>query len=72
MARTLEAALETKLAAVRAAENELAAQRSRRPISLTAEETAWLTRAGADVRAVFEGTHDHHAGTQATDPGRDP
>ena len=54
VARTLEAALETKLAAVRAAENELAAQRSRRPISLTAEETAWLTRAGADVRAVFE------------------
>jgi DNA invertase Pin-like site-specific DNA recombinase len=54
VARTLEAALETKLAAVRAAENDLAAQRARRPITLTPEETAWLTAAGADVRAVFE------------------
>jgi len=54
VARTLEAALEAKLAAVRAAENDLATQRARRPITLTAQETAWLTRVGADVRAVFE------------------
>jgi excisionase family DNA binding protein len=54
VARTLEAALEAKLAAVRAAENDLATQRARRPVSLTPEETAWITRAGADVRAVFD------------------
>jgi DNA invertase Pin-like site-specific DNA recombinase/predicted DNA-binding transcriptional regulator AlpA len=54
VARTLEATLEAKLTAVRAAENDLAAQRARRPLTLTAEETAWLTTAGADVRAVFE------------------
>jgi DNA invertase Pin-like site-specific DNA recombinase len=54
VARTLEATLETKLAAVRAAENDLAAQRARRPLTLTAEETTWLTTAGADVRGVFE------------------
>ncbi len=54
VARTLEAALEDKLAAVRSAENDLAARQSRRPIRLTAAETAWLTTAGADVRAVFD------------------
>ena len=54
VARTLEATLEAKLAAVRAAENDLATQRARRPVTLTAQETTWLTRAGADVRAVFE------------------
>jgi DNA invertase Pin-like site-specific DNA recombinase len=54
VARTLEAALEAKLAAVRAAENDLAGQRTRRPVTLTAAETAWITTAGADVRAIFD------------------
>ena len=54
VARTLEANLETKLAAVRAAENDLAARRARRPIALTEEELAWITTAGADIRAIFE------------------
>jgi DNA invertase Pin-like site-specific DNA recombinase len=54
VARTLESALETKLAAVRAAENNLAAARARRPVALTEQELAWITTAGADVRAVFE------------------
>jgi hypothetical protein len=54
VARTLEATLEAKLTAVRAAENDLIAQRARHPRTLTADETAWLTTAGADVRAVFE------------------
>ena len=54
MARTLESTLEAKLAAVRAAENNLAAQRARRPVALTEQELAWITTAGADVRAVFE------------------
>ena len=54
VARTLEAALEAKLAAVRAAENDLATQTARRPVALTAAETAWITTAGADVRAVFD------------------
>ena len=54
VARTLESALETKLAAVRAAENNLAAQRARRPVALTEQELAWITTAGADMRAVFD------------------
>ena len=54
MARTLEAALEGKLTAVRTAENQLAAQRARRPVTLTEEETAWITTAGADLRAIFD------------------
>ena len=54
VARTLERALEDKLAAVRRAENDLATQRARRPVTLTDEETAFLNRAGADVRAVFD------------------
>jgi biotin operon repressor len=53
VARTLETTLETKLAAVRVAENDLATQRARRPLTLTADEIAWITRAGADIRAVF-------------------
>ncbi|OYV24285.1 MAG: hypothetical protein B7W97_00155 [Mycobacterium sp. 20-66-4] len=53
VARTLETTLETKLAAVRAAENNLAAARARRPVALTNQELAWITTAGADVRAVF-------------------
>jgi predicted DNA-binding transcriptional regulator AlpA len=54
VARTLEAALEAKLTAVRAAENDLATQTAHRPVALTAAETAWITTAGADVRAVFD------------------
>ena len=54
VARTLEHALEEALAAERRAEADLAAQRLRRPTKLSDEETAWLTRAGADVRAIFD------------------
>jgi DNA invertase Pin-like site-specific DNA recombinase len=54
VARTLEKTLEDKLAVVRAAESDLSAQRARRPVALTAEELAWITSAGADVRAVFD------------------
>jgi DNA invertase Pin-like site-specific DNA recombinase len=54
VARTFEAVLEDKLAAVRTAENQLAAQRARRPVTLTDQETAWITTAGADLRAIFE------------------
>lgn len=54
VARTLEAAWDDKLTAVRRAETDLAAQRARRPMRLTDTETAWLARAGADVRAIFD------------------
>ena len=54
VARTLEHALEEALVAQRRAEADLAAQRLRRPTKLSDEETAWLTRAGADVRAIFD------------------
>ena len=53
VARTLERSLEEALTAQRQAESNLAAQRLRQPTRLTEEETAWLGRAGADVRAVF-------------------
>jgi excisionase family DNA binding protein len=53
VARTLERALEDKLAAARRAENDLATQRGRRPVTLTDEEAAWIRRAGADVAKVF-------------------
>ena len=53
VARTLEAVLEDKLTAVRTAENQLAAQQARWPVTLTQEETAWITTAGADLRAIF-------------------
>jgi DNA invertase Pin-like site-specific DNA recombinase len=53
VARTLERSLEKALVAQRQAEGELATQRLRQPTRLTEEETAWLSRAGADVRAVF-------------------
>jgi excisionase family DNA binding protein len=53
VARTLERALEAKLAAQRQAEHDLLAARARRPVRLTEEELAWLSRAGADIRAVF-------------------
>jgi DNA invertase Pin-like site-specific DNA recombinase len=54
VARTLEKNLEAKLAAVRAAENDLAAQRARRPVALTDQELAWIATAGADIRAIFD------------------
>jgi DNA invertase Pin-like site-specific DNA recombinase/predicted DNA-binding transcriptional regulator AlpA/biotin operon repressor len=53
VARTLERALEDKLAAQRRAEHDLTAQRARRPVTLTADEVAWIQRAGADVAKVF-------------------
>jgi hypothetical protein len=53
VARTLEARLEERLAAAARAEADLAAARARRPVQLTGEELACLTRAGADLRAVF-------------------
>jgi predicted DNA-binding transcriptional regulator AlpA len=53
VARTLERALQDKLAALRRTENDLAAQRARRPATLTDEEAAWIRRAGADVAKVF-------------------
>ena len=61
VARTLEAALEDKLTAVRTAENQLAAQRARRPVTLTDEETAWIITAGADLRAIFQAPATTHA-----------
>ena len=54
VARSLERDWEARLVALRQAEADLAAQRSRRPAVLTKEEVAWLSRAGADLRAVFD------------------
>jgi DNA invertase Pin-like site-specific DNA recombinase/predicted DNA-binding transcriptional regulator AlpA len=54
VARTLEARLEERLADAERAEAALAAARARHPVRLTSEELAWLTRAGADVQAVFD------------------
>jgi len=54
VARTLERRFEECLVALRQAESELAKQRSRQPLRLSEEEIAWLCRAGADLRAVFE------------------
>ncbi len=53
VARTLEAALEARLTAARIAGNQLAAQQARRPVTLTEQEAAWITTAGADLQAVF-------------------
>lgn len=52
--RTLERAWEQALVGQRQAEADLVAQRARRPAQLNDDETAWLSRAGADVRAVFD------------------
>ncbi len=54
VARSLERDWEARLVTLRQAEADLAAQRSRRPAVLTEEEVAWLSRAGADLRAVFD------------------
>lgn len=53
VARTVEAAWEQRLADQRQAEADLARQRARKPAMLSEEETAWLRRAGADLRATF-------------------
>ena len=53
VARTLERAWEDKLAAVRKAENDLRAQQARKPVALSGEELAWISSAGADIKAVF-------------------
>jgi hypothetical protein len=54
VARTLERALETKLGLQRQAERDLLTAQARRPVQLSDDELAWLGRAGADVRAVFD------------------
>ena len=54
VARGLEAEWESRLKELARTEAALAERRSRRPVSLTSEETAWLDRAGADLRAVFD------------------
>ena len=54
VARSLEAEWEARLAEVARAEAALADQRARKPTSLTNDEAAWLQRAGADLRAVFD------------------
>ena len=54
VARTLERTLEAKLTAQRQTEQDLLAQQARRPVKLTDDELAWLHRAGADVRTVFD------------------
>jgi len=54
VARTLERGWEDKLAAVRQAENDLHAMQARKPAALTADELAWITSAGADIKAVFD------------------
>lgn len=53
VARTVERAWETALVTQRQTEADLAIQRARQPTRLTDDEIVWLTRAGADVRAVF-------------------
>src|SRR6266540_1891076 len=54
VARTLERAWEQRLTDLRRAEADLAAQQGRRPTVLTSQELAWLSRAGADLRQVFQ------------------
>ena len=47
--------------AARAADNQLAAQRARQPVTLTSQETAWISAAGADLKAVFDAPATTHA-----------
>lgn len=54
VARNLERAWEGCLGGVTRAEADLAAQRARRPVALSEEELRWLSRAGADVRGIFD------------------
>ena len=60
VARTLERALEAKLAAQRQAERDLVTAQARRPVRLTDDELAWLSRAGADVKAIFTAPTTSH------------
>ena len=50
--------------------NQLAAQQARRPVTLTEQETDWITIAGADLRAIFEAPGHHQRPAQGTDPRR--
>ena len=52
--RNLERTWEQALGRLRQAEADLAAQRARRPTALSPDELDWVSRAGADVRAIFE------------------
>jgi excisionase family DNA binding protein len=52
--------LEAKLAAQRQAERDLLTAQARRPVRLTDDELAWLSRAGADVRAIFTAASTSH------------
>lgn len=54
VARTLERALESRLTEQRQAERDLLAQQARRPVQLTEDELTWLSRAGADIKAIFD------------------
>lgn len=54
VARSLEAAWETKLRAADHADAELATQKARQPTPLTPDEVVLLGSAGADLRAVFD------------------
>lgn len=60
VARTLERALEAKLAAQRQAERDLVTAQARRPVRLTDDELEWLSRAGADVKAIFTAPTTSH------------
>jgi DNA invertase Pin-like site-specific DNA recombinase len=54
VARSLEREWEQRLVDLRQAEADLAAQRVRRPPTLTAEEVLWLSKAGADLHSIFD------------------
>jgi excisionase family DNA binding protein len=54
VARTLETVWERALAEAEVAQGELDRQRQRRPTPLSDEELAWLSSAGADIRAVLD------------------
>jgi excisionase family DNA binding protein len=52
--RNLEHTWEEALGRLRQAEADLAVQRTRRPTALSPAELDWVSRAGADIRAIFE------------------
>lgn len=54
VARSLEAAWETRLGAVKQAEAALATEAARVPAALSGDELRFLNEAGADLRAVFD------------------
>lgn len=54
VARTVESAWEQRLTDQRRAETDLASQQARRPATLTPDDLAWLGRAGADLRTVYD------------------